>query len=422
MRQKLFTQYNRINLLTTIGIFLVASVAFYFTVKYIQLKQIDNDLKIEEEEIVLHVREYDRLPTTFSVDDQLIEFYPVEKEFSERYFQRVDTAVKHDDMEDFRQLVFGIKAGGKSYKVVVSKSLEDTDHLISSIFWIAFSTILVILFTSFLINRFILKRLWNPFYGTLEAVNKFQVDNTEKLHFPATKTEEFGLMIETLERMTQQAQSEYLALKTFSENASHEIQTPIAIIQSKLDLMIQDPALTNKQSEMLRTIYEAIKRLSRINRSLLTLAKIENRQYADIVSIDLKEIIAIKINDFNELWAEKNISVKNTLNILQVSMNRELTHLLVNNLLSNATKHNYPGGAIEIITTDSYLEVANTSKNAALDSTQLYTRFYKPSGNEEDNGLGLSIIKQICDVSGLMVHYQFEEGWHRFKILVKKEK
>jgi signal transduction histidine kinase len=416
MKRKLFAKYNQINLLTTIGIFLVASIVFYFTVNYIQLNQIDNDLKIEEEEIQLYVKQYDKLPTTFTIDEQMIGFYPVNTPFTSRYFNRVDTVVEHDQSEDFRQLTFGIKAGNQWYRVMVSKSLKDTDQLVKSIFWIVTSTILLILLASFLINRFLLRRLWNPFYLTLARLNDFHIDKPDKIQFPGTDTEEFALMIETLERMTKQARLDYIGLKTFSENASHEIQTPIAIIQSKLDLMIQDQALTDKQGKILKTIYEAIKRLSKISSSLLLLAKIENRQYSTTTEIDLGVILQTRVSDFQELWLEKEISLIHDLKFFPIHMNKELADVLVNNLLSNATKHNYAGGVIEIKTSGWYFEVTNTSHSEELDGSQLYHRFYKPSGKQSDNGLGMSIIKQICDVSGLKVDYSFANGRHTFTI------
>jgi len=156
MESKLFAKYNRINVLATIAIFLIASVAFFFTVKFIQIEQVDDDLKIEEEEIVLYVERYGQLPKTFSVDDQMIQFIPTDTPFTRRYFNRTDLRDMKGHLEDFRQLFFGIKAGGQWYMVTVSKSLEETDDLVTSVFWITSGTILLILIASFVINRFVL--------------------------------------------------------------------------------------------------------------------------------------------------------------------------------------------------------------------------------------------------------------------------
>ncbi len=415
MTKKLFSRYVRINIVITIVIFLIAGIAFYLTLSYVQLKQIDEDLGIEEEEILLYVKQYDQLPKTFSVQDQRIQFFPVAQAFDRRYFSR--TKIKEDEeYEYFRQLIFGIQVSGKYYKASVSKSLEETDDLKHTMLWITSAIILLMLVTSIIINRFVLRRLWQPFYSTLEILKKFSLNNKQVLDFPGTSTEEFSLLISTLERTTQQAQLDYLSLKTFSENASHEIQTPIAIIQSKLDLLIQDEALTEQQSKTLQAIYDAIKRLTRLNTSLLLLAKIENNQFDEVAEIDLKKNTEQKIADFNELWQSQNITLSVALDRSSVSMNPQLADILLNNLLSNATKNNFHGGKISIILNSNKLLVENTSNEPMLNSDRLFHRFYKPSQSNENNGLGLSIIKQICEVSELVPGYFFKNGQHSFTI------
>jgi signal transduction histidine kinase len=414
MESKLFAKYNRINVLATIAIFLIASVAFFFTVKFIQIEQVDDDLKIEEEEIVLYVERYGQLPKTFSVDDQMIQFIRTDTPFTRRYFNRTDLRDMKGHLEDFRQLFFGIKAGGQWYMVTVSKSLEETDDLVTSVFWITSGTILLILIASFVINRFVFKQLWKPFYDTLFVLKHFKIDKEQKLDFPSTTTEEFRLMIDTLESTTVQAQRDYLSLKSFSENASHEMQTPIAIIQSKLDLLIQDEALIGRQSKSLHAIYEAIDRLTRLNSSLLLLVKIENRQFSTVQTIDLKSAIEQKVDDFQELWQAQHITVNCDLSDSPVSMNKDLSDVLINNLLSNATKHNVPNGTIGISLQRNRLSISNSGNGQPLDEKKVFQRFYKPSQSAEHNGLGLSIIFQICEVSGLHISYKFKDGQHQF--------
>ena len=419
MKTKLFAKYSRITILVTIIIFLVAGVAFFITLHFIQLKQVDEDLEIEEEEIILYVNKYKELPKTFSVEDQLIEFTAVSEPFTRRYFKRTDLKDGKGHLEDFRQIIFGVQAGGRWYKVTVSKSLEETDHLVKAILWLTSSTILLILLASFIINRIVLKRLWQPFFSTLAALKEFKVNRTQKLQFPETTTEEFGQMIDTLQQTTRQAQLEYLSLKTFSENASHEIQTPIAIIQSKLDVLIQDENLTEKQSAILQAIYAAIQRLTRLNASLLLLAKIENKQYEAVETVDMKAKLEERLGDFAELWQSQQIEVASSLQEATFSMNSELADVLINNLLSNATRHNYEKGSIHLSLNADTLIVSNTSHGSSLDRAQLFQRFYKPSQSKEDNGLGLSIIRQICEASGLTVAYEFANELHMFTIKKK---
>jgi len=270
---KLFAKYTRINLLTTIIIFLLSATAFYFVIRYILINQVDNDLRIEEREIETYVHEHGVLPEPIPVKDQKISYALVDREFLKRKFT---TEHFEGEGDSFRVLHFGITAGEKMYIATVAKSLEGTDDLTRSILLISLATILVILVTSLVINRVLLKKLWQPFYTSLDILKNFRVDKKQSLNFPSTQIDEFTFMNQTIGKTTNQAQQEYSLLKEFTENASHEMQTPLAIIRSKLDLLIQDENLSEDQSKTMQSAYTAIEKLSRLNQSLLLLAKIEN--------------------------------------------------------------------------------------------------------------------------------------------------
>ncbi|MFL5739354.1 MAG: sensor histidine kinase [Flavisolibacter sp.] len=413
---KLFTRYSRITLVSTIIIFLISSEAYYFTLRYVLVHQIDEDLRIEEREINSFVKEHNHIPESISVKDQLIQYSPEAAPSGRRHFSTIWIQEHEKEKEEFRQLSFDLNTGAGWFLVSVSKSMEGTDNLIRSILLITISTILAILVVSILINRFALKRIWKPFYQSLDAVRKFKVNKKEELHLQASNIDEFGFMNQTLKRITAQAQLDYLSLKTFSENASHEIQTPIAIVRSKLDLLIQDEHLREEQSQALQGAYNAIDRLTRLNQSLLLLAKIENHQFEDVSVIDLNKNLEEKLSQFQELWQSQQIQVQKNLSPCSVRMNSELSDILLNNLLSNATRHNYSGGWIRIELSSQQLSVCNSSHHSALDKDRLFQRFYKAEQGNEHNGLGLSITRQICDVSGFSIDYSFEEGAHCFYI------
>jgi signal transduction histidine kinase len=163
----------------------------------------------------------------------------------------------------------------------------------------------------------------------------------------------------------------------------------------------------------MQSAYLAVERLSRLNQSLLLLAKIGNNQYAETSPINFKQKLQEKIEAFHELWQNQNISVTTSLTDATVNMNHELADILLNNLLSNATRHNFSGGLINIDLTGRQLKITNSSLQKNLDHPFLFSRFYKQDG-KGNNGLGLSIIKQICDISGLEIHYLFGDGSHSF--------
>lgn len=409
---KLLTKYNRINLIPTVVIFLLACTAFSLLLRYVLINQVDEDLTIEQNEITSYVEKYNRLPEIIKVWDQQIIYTPVEKKITntDRKFH-TSTAYNQHEREDetIRELNFSIQAGGQWYSVAVSKSLEGTDNLIQSIIIITIVTIALMLLATLLLNRFVLRRLWQPFYNTLETVGSFKLGNSKNLSFPETGIDEFTVMNKTLHQAISKADSDYVLLKEFTENASHELQTPLAVIRSKLDLLIQDEHLSNNQSGLVQSAYEAIQRLSRLNKSMLLLAKIENRQFTESAEIDTKFLIESKLNQFKELWQNKNIEVTAQLQPALITINSSLADVLLNNLISNAVKHNKEGGTININLAQGLLNISNTGSLQPLIEKSLFTRFHKDIAANENNGLGLSIVKQICDASGCTVSYHFDD-------------
>jgi signal transduction histidine kinase len=417
---KLFSKYTRINLVATIIIFLLASGAFYYLISYIVIDQVDDDLKIEQREIETFIKVHNAVPEPVLVRDQKITYTPLQQPYNKIQYT---TLPLFDSIENkkkvFRELLFGIYANKTWYQVAVAKSLDDSADLIHSILYITFATILLILLATFIMNRILLKRLWKPFYDTLSAIKNFKVGKKQDGVFQKTEIEEFTLMNKILEKTTTQAQIDYFILKEFTENASHEMQTPLAIIRSKLDLLIQDEYLSEKQSKTVQSAYSAIQKLSRLNQSLLLLTKIENQQFEEITTVNFNKKIEEKVEAFHELWQTENISISVSLKDAFIEMNNQLADILLNNLLSNATHHNFTNGDIDIELNKTQLRVTNSSLNPPLDKFRLFTRFYKNLESTEHNGLGLSIMKQICEVSGFNIDYSFHTNHHSFTIVWK---
>lgn len=416
---KLFSRYNRINLAGTVIIFLMASLAYYFLLRHVLINEVDKDLTIEKEEINTYVARFHKFPEITGTEEQPIHYHPVTAATNRT--PEVKRYITDDQDPPFREISFYQQVNGQLYEVVVSKSLEQTNNIIQSVILITLLTILLILTASVLINRLILRKLWQPFYYTLDKVKAFQLGRKEQLTFPVSDIEEFILLNHTLHSTIQKAERDYLLLKEFTENASHEMQTPLAIIRSKMDVLIQDEQLTEPQSHVLQGVYEAIQKLSHLNKSLLLLARIENQQFAAVAPVHLSERITDKTTQFKELWEAKSLTVSIELLPVTLSMNEELAEILLNNLLGNATRYTPPQGQILISLTPEQLTISNTGATAALPADTLFTRFYKEVSSREGNGLGLSIIQQICDISGYTVQYHYVNQLHQFRVFFKKE-
>lgn len=410
---RLLAKYNRINLLSVVPVFILSGIAFFLALHYTLLKQMDEDLKIEQREISNYVALHHKLFTPVAVKDQQITFDRTTAPHEKAKYKTV-----HVDFDDdkYRQLSFSIQAGEDWYDVKVMKSLESTEHITRLVFTITFCTILLVLILTFLINNNILKKLWQPFYSSLNQLQRFKVNNREVLLLQKSDIDEFTFMNSILERTTAKAIQDYESLKEFTENASHELQTPLAIIRSKLEMIMQGDNLNEYQFDALQSASEALNRLARMNQSLLLLTKIENEQFAFKSQVDLTKLVTQKADQFFEIWQDKALLINIHTQQVYVETNRELIELLLNNLFSNATRHNYNDGEIHISLTGQQIRISNTGGKEALNQQQLFQRFSNPSRNSTSNGLGLAVIHQICVASGFKVIYEYVGGQHVFVV------
>ena len=412
---KLFSKYNRINLLFTLIIFIAASISFYFLLRYVLIKEVDESLEIEKEEIEIYASKYDTLHEALPVEDQLISYKVVAQPEKLHFItlHRYDSA--ENENEPIRQIIFPVQVKNIWYTVTVSKSLERTENISKSIIIITLITILLILLASLLVNQVVLKKLWQPFYSTLNKMHGFSIHQNKPIELTATAIDEFAFMNKRLQEVTSKAQQDFLTLKAFTENASHEIQTPLAIINSKLDLLMQDESLSESQSHALHEAGSALQRLSRLNKSLLLLTRIENKQFKETSNIALYQKIEEKLSELKELIEDKNIVLTRSLQDAHITMNSDLADILLNNLIGNAIRHTSKYGEISVILTATHLQIHNTN-GSALPKEELFKRFYKPVSTSDGNGLGLSIIKQICDVSGYTITNDFVKMGHEFVV------
>ncbi|MGG9961818.1 sensor histidine kinase [Ferruginibacter sp. SUN106] len=414
---KLITKYNRFLFPVLVFLFIVSTISSYYLIKEVLQNELDEILLRSKGRIENYVAEYHAVPVINSFDDQKAIFEKINGPLKDSGFQSATQFIPEQNKEHLsRKLVFPLQVGKEMYKVTISEPLEGTRHLTKVIVKIAIVTIFITLLLFILINRSLLTKIWQPFYQSLTAIKSFDINAKDKLKFPATAINEFNLMNSHFNMATENAVRDYKNLKEFSENASHEIQTPLAIIHSKLDLMVQQENLSEKQSELLRSVYSSVNKLSKLQQSLLLLTKIDNRQFQNNAAVELSGEIKNKIIQFQELWQNRaityNIEVRETI----LHINKELLDILLDNLFGNATRHNIPGGTINIMLKDTMLQISNTGANQSLDPERVFKRFYKSIPNGENNGLGLSIVKEICEVSAIHINYFYQNEKHYFEL------
>jgi len=268
-----------------------------------------------------------------------------------------------------------------------------------------------------IVMKFIAARLWRPFNETLERLDSYKIEDGRIPALPQTDIREFANLNETLTRLMRNSTNSYKTQKEFTENASHELQTPLAVFQSKLDLLLQDQNLTQRQADIMQSLYQAVTRLSHLNKNLLLLARIDNSQYANMVEINVESMLKEVLPMLKTVAG--NISIKTDFKQrdLTIQGNKTLFESLINNLVINAVRHNRSDGDIILTISGNTLSVENTSDEAALDPNLIFNRFYHPSEKTKGNGLGLAIVKAICDYHGWRIFYKYHEGRHVFTVV-----
>jgi len=220
--------------------------------------------------------------------------------------------------------------------------------------------------------------------------------------------------------MSNSVLKDYEALKSFTENASHEIQTPLAVINSKIELLMQSENFSEPQMRHIQHIQEEVSRLSKLNQSLLLLTKIDNQQFKDHERVDIANIITRQLDNYEELMAAKEITLtKNIAGESFVMMNKTMAEILVSNLIINAIKHNIKNGTIEISADENQFTVKNTGATLSTNPGELFERFKKDKVNSESLGLGLSIVKKIADQYHFKTGYHYTNGLHTVSVFFK---
>lgn len=284
----------------------------------------------------------------------------------------------------------------------------------------------VVSLSLFITMRFITRRLWLPFDDTLQKAEQFNLAQDTLPKLMPTDICEFDRLNRSLDSMMHKNREIFRIQKEFTENASHELQTPLAVIRSKLDLLMQEN-LTEQQMQLVSELYELTMRMNHLNRNLLLLAKIDNAQYTATEEVDIAVLISRILPLYGVLRKETTLRVDDhrTNRHLLLHANSVLLECLLKNLVVNAIRHSESdGGEVCILMEDNKLTVSNTAARDAtpLDAATLFCRFR--SGNalgEKGNGLGLAIVKAICDLHGWTVNYRFENNTHRFVIVFLKE-
>ncbi|WP_121812253.1 sensor histidine kinase [Mucilaginibacter kameinonensis] len=413
---KLATQYTRVSMLTSLVVLLIAGGIYYFAISYIADQQFDRDLAEELGEMNEFIQQHHRLPKPFEFDSYQAKFEPVGQLMAPpRLTDTLISSSRTSKTASARAIIAIVRLDKTNYRMTIVESKETTDDLVQIIFLITILLIGLLLLALLLANRFLLRGLWQPFYHLLDRLLAFSLTGKVGNSVPETNVDEFRELHAAINAMEEKAGSEYLALKAFTENASHEMMTPIAVITSKLDNLVQDESLTEEHLAQLQDIYNAGNKLSRLGQSLLLLVKIDHQLFKDAVEVHVELALADKVGQFAEITSKKSIVVTSKTESVTVTASPYLIDILLNNLLGNAIRHNNNYGQIRINLNKEQLSIANTGLPNKLDADKIFERFEK-SPASEGTGLGLTIARNICEGYGWKLDYSFNNPYHTFTI------
>jgi len=408
---KFLTKISRNYLILFTTILLTVTIAGYFVLHIIIMRGAKERLLGKMYLIEKEIANTGEIPNLYPIIEiQKTSEAPVIKPTFKEVIIRNE--MENED-EIFLEYSKKIKVNDSWYMVKLRQSSFENEDLIL----ILALTLFTLLSSAFIISFFITKRMnktvWADFEHNLHEIESFGLSQNQNISLLETSIEEFQRLNQVINNLTHKLKSDYLMLKEFTENVSHEIQTPLSIALLNLEQILQQDLKEETFQRVVKSI-NALKRLSALNQSLILLAKIENKQFITDKEISFKELVSRKEKEFSILFEAKKLDIK--LLIEQdfiVEMNEQLADILINNLFSNAINHNIVGGDIRIFMNAKTFEICNTGENNLLTDDTIFNRFV--SGNPKSYGLGLAIVKKICETSNLNIRY-LKNDYHCFII------
>lgn len=381
-----------------IPVIIIGSIFSFYMIKYIVYEETDEFLTYEMERLLNYHKQNNNLPEFHKVAD-IIEDLKLELPAFK------DTLILEpgdNEMVPHRELYFTISHKGRDFTIVLRHLLPGNDDILEGTIFIISGLLLLISVILFLMVNYISGRVWKPFYKTLNILTKYRITFPVPV-FPKSDIDEFNTLNDTVKGLLSKTLQDYQRTKEFNENASHELQTNLAIIRANAEKLLNSPQQNNTNNEQIQAIHNATVKLSRAQKSLLLLSKIGNLEYDNKVSLNLAIVIHQTLSLFQEAMAIRNILVKLDVESSIQYMDAGLAEILVTNLLKNAVKHNIQDGYVSIILNQMSFIIENPGLPFGGNPHTLLERFIK--GEKGNIGIGLSIVKQICELYNFKITY-----------------
>lgn len=398
------------------------AVFFYWTIMEEVNDETDDSLADYAEAIIIRALSDEELPSNSNGSNNQYYLYDVSEEYAQSYshISYHDEMVyieEKGEMEPARVLmiIFETEAGEYKELVVYTPTIEKVDLQRAILWWIVFLYILLLL-SILAVNAWVFQRNMKPLYMLLKWLEHYRLGGKNSPLKNQTKILEFRKLNEAAILATERSEKLFEQQRLFIGNASHEMQTPLAICRNRLEMLMDDEALTEKQLAELMKTHQTLENLTRMNKSLLLLCKIENRQFVDVKEICMNELLQIYLDDYKEAYAYRNIQVRvKSAGCFYLNISESLASVLLTNLLKNAFVHSPEGGIIDIYFNKEKFVISNTGEEP-LEAERIFERFYQGKKKEGSTGLGLALVDSICKANHLKIGYDYAGGKHIFTI------
>ena len=393
----------------------VWALIFYWQMLDEIYDSMDDGLENQKMLVIQKAKKDPSILNKINFDDGYYTFRKVEKSdkilaHKDQYRDTTMYMLNEDDFEPVRLLESIFKHDDEYYKVKVITSMVEEDDLIEDLFYSILWLYIGMVVSILLLNNILLKKVWHPFYDLLQKLKNFNIESDQKMNYSETNIEEFKLLNQNVDRLLKKSREAYVSQKHFIENASHELQTPLAISINKLELLLESEHLDENDMRLLADGIQNLERLSKFNKSLLLLSKIENKQFENIEQLNINLILQEVIDSLKDLAELREINIEFQQNEeLFFKGNKDLMFILYMNLIKNAIIHSSKETAVIISANKDFASVKNEGEKA-LNSAVIFQRFYKQSGVTSSSGIGLALAKAIAVKYDLALDYMFKDA------------
>lgn len=407
-------------LLPVIGLW---AMVFYFVIVDEINDEADDLLESYAEQLMVRKLSGKELPVTNIMTDghysisQVTESY-ADSQAGMEYYDSNFYISETDENEPARFLktIFRDREG-RCFELIVATPTFEKDDLIGTILWWILALYLILLLTVILIALVVLQKSMRPLYKILDWLNAYTPGKSHSRLSIDTDIHEFRQLEKVTTEATDRSDKAFEKQKQFIGNASHELQTPLAVLGGRIDWMLDNDSLGEESVGELVQMKRELGHIVRLNKTLLLLTKIDNDQFPDQTDVNLSSMVLSQKELYEEIFSSKRIScsVQVPDEPVIVRMNETLASILVTNIIKNAFVHSPEGGTVALTLTENELVVAN-SGDSPLDQGRIFDRFYQGAKKDGSTGLGLALAKTIADRNGLRLNYSYEDGMHLFRI------